>query len=44
MGSDDDSNIIFGGKPSEKLPKYATIGDQLITDMEAGGTRTAFVS
>lgn len=44
MGSDDDSNIIFGGEASEKLQKYATIGDQLIADMEIGGTRTAFVS
>lgn len=42
--SSEDSNIIFGGQiPTENFEKYSSIGDQLILDLEIGGTKTAFV-
>lgn len=43
--SSDDANVIFGGGlPFEKIEQYSSIGDQLISDLEIGGTRAAFVS
>lgn len=45
MSSQDDSNfIIYGGDPIEKVDEFSSIGDQLITELENGGTKTAFVS
>lgn len=46
MEAQSDPNIIYGGDPDEEnlSSGFASVGELLMSDLQIGGNRTAFVS